>query len=251
MLEKVMGVKLINKLRAILLMEADFNAANKIIYGERLMDNVRKYKLMPDEIFSEKARMADDGALAKVLFYDIVRQLRRPAGLASVDAANCYDRVAHAIASMVFQAFGTPPNACVSMLKAIQEMQFFLRTAFGDSDKSEGARINLKTQGYMQGNGVAPAGWAVVSITIISAHKKEGHGATFLCPITKRSHDVCGILYVDDTDLIHLNMASEETPDPRGGPCCSTGQHLQLGLLTHCNRRCFETREVLLLSDQL
>ena len=169
-----MGVKLINKLQAILLMEADFNAANKIIYGERLMDNVRKYKLMPDEIFSEKARMADNGALVKVLLYDIVRQLRRPAGLASVDAANCYDRVAHTIASMVFQAFGTPPNACVSMLKAIQEIQFFLRTAFGDSDKSVGARINLKTQGYMQGNGAAPAGWAVVSITIIDAHKKEG-----------------------------------------------------------------------------
>jgi hypothetical protein len=40
MLEKVMGVKLINKLHAILLMEADFNAANKIIYGERMLDNV-------------------------------------------------------------------------------------------------------------------------------------------------------------------------------------------------------------------
>lgn len=54
MLEKVMWVRLINKLRAILLMEADFNAANKILYGERIMDNVRKYKLMPDEIFSER-----------------------------------------------------------------------------------------------------------------------------------------------------------------------------------------------------
>lgn len=151
-------------------------------------------------------------ALCKVLFYDIVRQLRRPAALASVDAANCYDRVEHAIASMVFQAFGTPANTCVSMLKAIQEMQFFLWTALGDSDKAVGARINLKTQGYMQGNGAAPAGWAVVSITIIQAHKKEGHGATFLCPVTMRRHDICGILYVNDTDLIHLNMASKESP---------------------------------------
>jgi hypothetical protein len=210
MLEKVMGVKLINKLRAILLMEADFNASNKIIFGERMMDNARKYKLMPEEIFSEKQRMADDGAVAKRTFYDIVRQLKRSAGLASVDAANCYDRVAHAIASLVFQAFGTPPSACVSMLKAIQEMQFYLRTAFGDSKESVGAKINLKTQGFMQGNGAAPAGWAVVSITIIHAHKKEGHGATFLCPITQYKHDACGILYVDDTDLIHLNLAEEE-----------------------------------------
>eukprot|EP00956_Cyclotella_meneghiniana_P021923 scaffold40638_cov42-Cyclotella_meneghiniana.AAC.4 len=98
MLEKVMGNKLINKLRApILLMEADFNATNKIIYGERMLDNARKYKLSPDEIYSEKQRMADGSAVSKILFYDVVRQLKRPAGLASVDAAYCYDRVAHAI----------------------------------------------------------------------------------------------------------------------------------------------------------
>jgi hypothetical protein len=97
------------------------------------------------------------------------------------------------------------------MHKAIQDMQFFLRTAFGDSLTSVGARIYLKTHGFMQGNGAAPAGWAVVSITIIHAHKKEGHGATFLCPITKFKHVVCGILYVDDTDIIHLNMNKDES----------------------------------------
>ena len=210
MLEKVLGVKLINKLRAILLMEADFNAANKIVYGERMLDQARKYKLMPEEIFSERGKMPDDGGVSKILFYDIVRQLKRPAGLASVDAANCYDRIAHAIASMVFQAFGTPAAACASMLNAIQEMKFFLRTAFGDSDQAVGSRIQLRTQGLMQGNGAAPAGWAVVSICIINAHKADGHGATFLCPITEYRHDVAGILYVDDTDLIHLNLAEVE-----------------------------------------
>jgi hypothetical protein len=79
-------------------MEADFNAANKIIFGQRTLQNARRYRLMPDEIFSEKQRMADNGILAKVLFYDISRQL--PA-LASVDVENCYDRVAHAITSLI------------------------------------------------------------------------------------------------------------------------------------------------------
>lgn len=57
-------------------MEADFNGMNKIIFGERMMDNVRKYKLMPEEIFSEKNREASDGGMAKKLFYDIGRQLK-------------------------------------------------------------------------------------------------------------------------------------------------------------------------------
>ena len=105
MLEKTFGERLVSELRAILLMEADFNAANKIIYGERMLGNVRKYNLMPDEIFSERNGMADDGALTKVLFYDIARQLRIVAAVGLVDASNCYDRVTHAIASLIFQGF--------------------------------------------------------------------------------------------------------------------------------------------------
>lgn len=65
MLEKKLGVKLINTLCAILLMEAYFNTANKILYGGRRMDNMRKYKLMPVDIYSERMREATDGGLLK------------------------------------------------------------------------------------------------------------------------------------------------------------------------------------------
>ena len=96
-----------------------------------MLDKTRQYQLMPGDIFSKKGCMADEGGLAKVLFYDISRQLRIPAALASVDAANCYDRVAHAIASLLFQAFGVTETASYAMLSAIQNMRFLLRTAFG------------------------------------------------------------------------------------------------------------------------
>jgi hypothetical protein len=96
------GVRLDSKLRAILLMEADFNAMNKEVYGVQMLDNARRYKLIPEEIFSEQNRTADDGGLAKTLFYDIARQTRTPAAIASVDASNCYDRIAHTMASLIF-----------------------------------------------------------------------------------------------------------------------------------------------------
>ena len=212
MLEKMFGCTLVTKLRAILLMEADFNAANKIVFGERMMDVVRHHGCMPEEIFSDKGKMADDGSLAKVLFYDIVRQGRISAGLSSIDAANCYDSVAHAVASMVFQAFGVPDEAIDSMLTAIQEMKYFLRTAYGDSKEFVGSSIEVKFQGLCQGNGAAPAGWAVISITIIGAHKRKGHGGFFVCPISKLTGDLAAIIFVDDTDLIHIRMDKEETP---------------------------------------
>ena len=63
----------------------------------------------------------------------------------------------------------------------------------------------------MQGNGASPAGWAVISITILHAHKKGGHGATFACPISGKLKKIAGVLYVDDNDLLHLNLDEEET----------------------------------------
>ncbi len=213
MLEKTLGVTLVSKLRAILLMEADFNATNKIVYGDRMMKNVRKYNQMPEEIFSKKNKMANDGTLCKTLFYDITRQARVPSAITSVDASNCFDRIAHAIASLVFQAFGVPTTAIETMLSTIENMKFFLRTGFGDSTTFAGGGISVKIQGLTQGNGALPAGWAVISISIMGAHGKKGHGAKFICPITCLQHHLSAILYVDDTDLLHIDLTKDETVD--------------------------------------
>lgn len=211
MLEKELGVNVVSKLRAILLMEADFNTTNKMIFGNRMLYNVRQHAMMPDEIFSECGRTPVDGTMAKILFHDISRQFCQPAAIASVDASNCFDRICHAIASLVFQATGVPPPAVASMLRAIEEMKFFLRTAFGDSTTFAGGGVEYKTQGMCQGNGAAPAAWGVVSITIINAHKRQHSGATFLCPISAIKRAVAGVLFVDNTDLMHLDMSQQVT----------------------------------------
>ncbi len=163
-------------------MEADFNATNKTIYGVRMLANALKYRLMPEEIFSERNRLADDGTLSKVIFYDIARQLRQPMGLALVDANNCYNRISHPMASMVFQSFGVPKGPIQTMLKTLQDLRFFLRTGYGDSPGyvggNKGSTITaVKNQGMCQGNTASPAAWMVVSIPMILAHKEKGYGA--------------------------------------------------------------------------
>jgi hypothetical protein len=211
MLEKIFGCSLITKLRSILLMEADFNATNKTIYGIRMLANARRYHLMPEEVFSEWNHLADDGTLSKIIIFDIARQLRRPMGLALVDANNCYDRIAHPMASMVFQAFGVPTGPIRSMLTTLQEMRFFLRTGYGDSTGYVGGNKGLsitavKNQGMCQGNGASPAAWTAVSIPMISAHKRKGHGAHLVTPISNQPCHLAGGLFVDDTNLFHLHM---------------------------------------------
>jgi hypothetical protein len=155
--------------------------------------------------------MADNATLTKTLFFDTVRQSRVSAAIASVDASNCYDRIAHAIASLVFQSFDVPKSAIGSMLKAIEDMKFFLRTGFGNSKRFAGGGVQVKVQGLTEGNGASPAGWAVISIVILRAHGKKGHGATFRCPILSIAATISAILYVNDTDLLHMNLDLDET----------------------------------------
>jgi hypothetical protein len=99
------------------------------------------------------------------------------------------------------------------MLGAIENMKFFLRTGFGDSTSFAGGGISIKMQGMCQGNGASPAGWAVISICILNAHGRKGHGAKFICPVTKLQKHLSAILYVDDTDIIHIDLTRNETVD--------------------------------------
>ncbi len=92
-------------------MEVDFNGVNNQIYGIQMLANAHKYNLMSEEIYTEHNRMADNGKLTKVIAYDFIRQTQCSAGIALVSADNCHDRIAHAITSLVFQAFGVPATA--------------------------------------------------------------------------------------------------------------------------------------------
>ena len=123
-----------------------------------------------------------------------------------MDAANCYDVVTHVIVPLTFQVVGVPEEAVQSMLSIIEEMKYFLRTAYGDSTNFSDSKLRVKFQGLSQGNGAALAGWSVISITILGAHKRKGHGAHFICPISQRTGHLSAILFVDDTDLIHIDM---------------------------------------------
>ena len=71
-LDFFLGVRIVSKLCAILLMEADFNAMNKEVYGVQMLDEAAKYKLILEEIFSKKNHAANNSGLAKTLFYDMV-----------------------------------------------------------------------------------------------------------------------------------------------------------------------------------
>ncbi len=144
-------------------------------------------------------------------YQGIFRQTRSSAAIAPVNASNCYDRIAHAMASLIFQSFGVKATTVAAMLETIQEMKFFLHTAYGDSKDFAGSSIEIKTQGLGQGNGASPAGWCVISIMILWARGAKGHGAQLIAPMSQVRWSLSAILYINDMDLLHPNMEGDES----------------------------------------
>ena len=70
--------------------------------------------------------------------YDIARQLKIPLLAASVDAEQCYNRVAHAMAALTLQAHKVNQSSVGAMLEPIQEMEFCLKTRYGESKTFSG-----------------------------------------------------------------------------------------------------------------
>jgi hypothetical protein len=72
LLEKVKGNIFINKMRAICLLEADYNWLNKLIYAKWMMDRAYDAGIVPAEQFARRGVQAAEGVLTTGLFSDIV-----------------------------------------------------------------------------------------------------------------------------------------------------------------------------------
>ena len=205
MLEKIAGLALVIKLRAILLIEADFNFHNKLIFRKRILDRAREESIISHKQYSDKEHTAEDGAIDKILQSDISCQKRIPLCIISADEANCYDRVHHVIMVLMYLSVGVHSGAIVAMLRSIQLMKFPPRTGWGESTSFIDGDIHRILHGLCQGNGAVSASWLILSSILVKAYKSMGFSARMQAPITKVWLDTAGVIFVDDTDLFIMH----------------------------------------------
>ena len=87
LLEKQFGNIYLEKMRAICLLEADFNWLNKLIFAKCMMDQAYDNGMVPVEQFARRGTQASSGVLCKVLFCDMIRALHEMAGIPSVHSS--------------------------------------------------------------------------------------------------------------------------------------------------------------------
>jgi hypothetical protein len=101
LLEEVPIVTLVDKLRAILLMERDYNFFNKWFFEHEAVNKLYKIGYVPDGQYSKKNSTAEDSKLDNRLMMDLSRQFCLPLVAISADADKCYDRINHIIMSLL------------------------------------------------------------------------------------------------------------------------------------------------------
>jgi hypothetical protein len=213
MLEKVAGVALVNKLCAILLMEADFNYMNKWIFGHEAINKMYALGYVAEDQYSQKESTAEVAKLDNKLTMDLSCQLRHPLATMSADADKCYDHINHIIMSLLLLAIIGTIGPVIAMLHPIQSMKFYQRTAQGDSKTFMGGRgCENPLQGLCQGNGAAPACWLIICSVLMHCYKSRGFSLGIISPISGAVIKILREIYVDDIDLIvtHPDLETQE-----------------------------------------
>jgi hypothetical protein len=223
MLEKKREVIHISKLHVILLMEADFNFANKTIFGQRMMHFAEDRNDIARECAgSRKHHEVIDIALNRHLFCDIARQKKCSVAIMGADLVQCYDRIAHSIASLGSKHWGVPVNAITCLLTTIRLMVFFLCTAHRDSTVSYLAATDIAAwvsgnthpyQGSCQGNGGGPLLFLSVSSPCMDYMHGMGFAARLVSACSTTIFCIISILYVDNTDLFAIAVYPSESAE--------------------------------------
>ena len=112
LLEKICGYNYVHKLRAICLLEADFNWWNKLLFAKRMMTSARDSNLIPEENFAKKRSSYNEAVMTKRMFTNHSRILHHPVAVGGSDWGDCYDRAAHPAAILAFRSWGVSQAEC-------------------------------------------------------------------------------------------------------------------------------------------
>jgi hypothetical protein len=111
LLKKIIGNNFVHKLRAICLLEANFNWMNKIIFAKRMIGMALERKLIPGECFSKRGSSCKSAVMTKIFICDESRIHHHDAVFEGCDFPDCYDRIAHNVAGISLRAWGVPQPA--------------------------------------------------------------------------------------------------------------------------------------------
>ena len=113
-----------------------------------------------------------------------------------------YNRIVYSIASMILQQLGMPLTLLKLMFSTIQDMDYFIWTAFEDLlSKLSSSQEIIPNQDILQGNRVGPTAQIATSIPISQVIKTLRYEIQLIIAIQQEKVRTMGFIFIDNTDL--------------------------------------------------
>jgi hypothetical protein len=93
-------------MRAIVLLEGNFNYYMKLIFAHRMMISAQDKGQIPIKCFAKKGSSCVNAVMTKIMMCDESRIHHHPMCIGGNDFGDCYNRVAHPPASIALQSWG-------------------------------------------------------------------------------------------------------------------------------------------------
>ena len=182
------------------MMVPEYQANNKMV-GKKVMTHAEKAgALATDQYGSRKHHKSIDCCMNKVITTDISRQRRAPTMIISNDARGCYDRINHVVAVLALMMFGVPWKVARTLFSVLKRSLHAIQTGLGTEEDMYGG-LEDDIHGSGQGNGLAPALWALISTVLISLMHQKGHGISWKSALSGVVVSLICFSFVNDTDL--------------------------------------------------
>ena len=175
-LQKEYGNIEFDKLRAVVLFEADFNWIQKIIFSGRMANMAVTSRLIAQYQYAAPGKDGNKGTLLELFHNNIHDTMHIPLAIVSADLDQCYDAVHHSVSALGVQSFGVPQLVVNMMLACIQSMALWIRTGYSVSETPLQGTSGNPFLSLLQGPGMWPWVFLSVSTLMVEGYKSLGHG---------------------------------------------------------------------------
>ena len=134
LLDKDCGSIMFEKLRAIILFEADFNWIQKVVYSKHMNRMIKRHNLMPEDLCAQSGKHGNEGSMLKLLHCNIKSPMHAPHAAVSADLKNAFDSAQQAVACMSVRSMGVSARIATLFLLSFRTVSFHLSTSYGISE---------------------------------------------------------------------------------------------------------------------
>jgi hypothetical protein len=199
-IEKIPGFPLIQELRVIHLMEADWNLILKFFTGRQVLHAaIQQNTTTYEQAGGRTGRRAIDEVVQTIMNYETCNLQRLCGGITYNDAKSCYDRIPENLANISALKEGLAPQLAQLHSKTMSQMKYHLKHQYGIAKNPNFHSSEHQFHGAGQGAGDAPARWGFISDNAIVSYNQTSTPAILISPITKITTDKRCQAFVDNT----------------------------------------------------